>query len=107
MDGHDAGAVLQRFEEDGLLGDTDQDEQFDGGDQLFDTADQISPERLVKLDLSDVGWIPASFGCLMALTALAALSYVVASSARARRGELATLRALGLSPGKPAPRSPG
>ena len=90
--------VVQRFLEDGLIDDRYVAEWF-GSAQGFDRYDgQLSPEALVQLDLSDVAWIPTSFGYLMALTALAALSYVVASGARARRSDLATMRALGLRP---------
>jgi ABC-type lipoprotein release transport system permease subunit len=89
---------VQRFLDDGLIDDRYVAEWF-GSAQGFDRDDgQLSPEALVQLDLSDVAWIPTSFGYLMALTALAALSYVVASGARARRSDLATMRALGLRP---------
>jgi FtsX-like permease family len=84
--------VLQRLADDGLVDQQFVAETFDQG------TDRLSPERLVKLDLSDVAWIPTSFGYLMGLTALAALGFVVTSAARARQGAVATLRALGLSP---------
>jgi hypothetical protein len=90
--------VVQRFLDDGLVDDQFVAEWF-GSAQGFDRDnDQLSPEGLVQLDLSDVAWIPTSFGYLMVLTALAALSYVVASGSRARRSDLATMCALGLRP---------
>jgi hypothetical protein len=96
--GHSLSTVVQRFLDDGLIDDQYVAEWF-GSAQGFDrVSGQLSPEALVQLDLSDVAWIPTSFGYLMALTALAALSYVVASGARARRRDLATMRALGLRP---------
>lgn len=92
-------AVVHRFADDGLVGDDFVDELFGSGPAASDRdSDQLSPEQLVKLDLRDVAWVPTSFGYLMVLTALAALSYVVVSSARARRSDLATMRALGLRP---------
>jgi len=90
-DGLTPQAVLQRFADDGLT-----DQEF--VDSVFDEGnDALRPERLVRLDLGDVAWIPSVFGQLMGLTAVSALAYVVTSAARARRRALATLRALGLS----------
>ena len=52
--------------------------------------------ELVTLDLDDVAWIPAGMGILMAATSLAVLAHLIATGVRARRADLATLRALGL-----------
>jgi hypothetical protein len=87
-------SLLQKMADDGVVDQSFVDEVFDRG------GGELSPEQLVKLDLGDVDWIPASFGYLMGATALAALAYVVTSAARERRDALATLRALGLSTGQ-------
>jgi hypothetical protein len=98
--GENLSTVVQRFVDDGLVDDGFAEEWFGGPRGIDSAGEHLSPEGLVKLDLRDVAWIPASFGYLMGLTALAALSYVVASGARARRSDLATMRALGLRPGQ-------
>jgi FtsX-like permease family len=97
--GQSLSTVLQRFIDDGLADEQFVSEWFGSGSDGRDSG-QLSSEELVKLDLSDVAWIPTSFGYLMMLTALAALSYVVATGAGARRNDLATMRALGLRPGQ-------
>lgn len=52
--------------------------------------------ELVALELDDVAWIPAGMGILMAFTTVAVLAHLIATGARARRRDIATLRALGL-----------
>lgn len=64
--------------------------------QSIDWAESRSTD-LVNLDLDDAAWIPAVFGQLMALTTLAVLVHVVVTGTRARRRDLAVLRALGLN----------
>ncbi len=95
-DGNSVGTVVGRFLKDGLVDEDFLAEWFSGPRGFDEDSTGPSTEGLVKLDLGDVAWIPTSFSYLMALTALAALAYVVASGASARRSDLATVRALGL-----------
>lgn len=60
-----------------------------------DFADELTPERVVNLDLSQASRIPDTFSGLMAVVAIAVVSVLVASGGRQRRQELATLRAVG------------
>lgn len=56
--------------------------------------------EVVTLDLEDVDWLPTGLGVVMAITVAAVLAHLVATGARARRGDLATLKALGFSRGQ-------
>jgi hypothetical protein len=91
--GQDPLTVYQRLVDEGLV-------EQQAVDAAVSEPDGLSPERIVKLDLSDVGWIPTSFAYLMSATALVTLGYVVVSTAHSRRRTLATLRAIGFTAGQ-------
>lgn len=63
----------------------------------FENGRLATTEEVVLLDLESVDWLPTAFGIVMALTLVAVLAHLIATGARARRRDLATLRALGLS----------
>lgn len=88
-DGIDRAAFAADFIESGLLG----EDPLVIGMQPDGSATPIT--ELVALDLDDVAWIPAGMGTLMALTTVAVLAHLIATGARARRRDIATLRALG------------
>ncbi|MEQ1873397.1 MAG: FtsX-like permease family protein [Ilumatobacteraceae bacterium] len=90
VDGADTAALATDLIESGLLG----DEPFVYG--MSPDGTLATTTELVALDLDDVAWIPAGMGILMGLTALAVLAHLIATGARARRRDIATLRALGL-----------
>ncbi len=56
--------------------------------------------EVVALDLEDVDWLRTGLGVVMAIAVAAVLAHLIASGARARRGDLATLKALGFSGGQ-------
>ncbi len=90
VDGADRAAVANDFARSGLL---DENSIVIG---ILPDGTAISTTELVALNLDDVAWIPAGMGILMAITTLAVLAHLIASGARARRRDIATLRALGL-----------
>lgn len=89
-DGADLAAVATDFLQSGLLG----EQGLVIGILPDGTATPTT--KLVQLNLDDVAWIPAGMGILMAITTLAVLAHLIATGARARRRDIATLRALGL-----------
>ena len=90
VDDVDRAALVADFMESGLLG----EDTVVIGIQPDGSAGRITD--LVALDLDDVTWIPAMMGTLMALTTVAVLAHLIATGARARRRDIATLRALGM-----------
>lgn len=90
VDGVDLVAFVADFMESGLLG----EDTLVIGIHPDGSASRIT--ELVALDLDDVAWIPAGMGTLMALTTVAVLAHLIATGARARRRDIATLRALGM-----------
>ena len=89
-DGADRAAVAADFAESGLLNET----SLVIG--MLPDGTRATTAQLVPLDLDDVAWIPAGMGILMGFTTLAVLAHLIATGARARRRDIATLRALGL-----------
>ncbi len=90
VDGADRAAIMADFAEIGLL---DEHTLVIG---VLPDGTAVPPTELVALDLDDVAWIPAGMGILMGLTTLAVMAHLIATGARARRRDIATLRALGL-----------
>lgn len=90
IDGVDHAALVADILESGLIS----EDSFVIGIQH--DGSPLSTTELVAIDLEDVAWIPAGMGTLMAITTVAVLAHLIATGARARRRELATLRALGM-----------
>jgi len=90
VDGADRAAIMADFAEAGLL---DDNSHVIG---ILPDGTAIPTAELVALDLDDIAWIPTGMGVLMGLATLAVLAHLIATGARARRRDIATLRALGL-----------
>jgi hypothetical protein len=93
VDGRSPTQLLADLREIGLIGEgTVVDGVVDG--RLATTTE------VVPLDLTEVDWLPVGLGVLMAITLAVVLAHLIATGARARRVDLATLKALGFSAGQ-------